>query len=232
MMTSYNRLDALPMDCLLIILSYGDKFLKDYNTKHLIHTNEFQEKFKERFLTSEDYDNAYNQDFKMLFLHNQLLKKYNMSSFYIEENKYDENVFFVDIKKRKTITRKVDKKVIMDKMIIERQEYIYEGEDEIINEIKEQYEEEPSLIPTPYLYDNIIREVRKKGMSIEDIDELKEKEMGNILSVVCDINEAINDYIAREGIREIRDLDVVIEIDEDEVNDKLGYYERYYLLRR
>jgi len=216
----------------MIVLSYADNFLKDYNTKYLIHTDEFQEKFKERFLTSEDYDNAYNQDFKMLFLHNILFKKYNMSSFYIEESKYDENVFFVDVKKRKTITRKVDKKVIMDKMIIERQEYMYEGEDEIMNEIKEQFEEEPSLIPTPYLYDNIIREVRKKGLSIEDIDELKEKEMGNILSVVCDINEAINDYIAREGIREIRDLDVVVEIDEDEANDKLGYYERYYLLRR
>jgi hypothetical protein len=231
-MTSYNRLDALPIDCLMIVLSYADKFLKEYNTIRLINSGEFQEKYKERFLTSEDYDNVYHQDFKMLFLHNQLFKRLNMSSFYIEESEYSEDVFYVEIKKRKTIIRKADKKLLCDKFIIEKEEYEFKGEEQIKDDVIEHYGDEPSLIPTCYLYDNLIKEVRKKGMDLEDINALRENEMNNVLSAVCDINEAVDDYIAREGLCELLELNVIMEIEEDEANDKLGNYERYYLIKR
>lgn len=245
----YNTIfDKLPLDCIMIIMSYAQNFLQENNNHNLIETNEFQNKFKQRFLMSEEYDNADHQEFKMLFLHNHFINKPNilMSSFYIEEDENEENLFIITHKKYKNIRvdkesgRRIinkkdepNKKGVITK-VKEEIEYSYEYKfrKDVEDDLREYISNEPFLIPTPILYDNLLPQVKQRGMTYEALSEIDDEEHNEILGYIVNVEDAIDEYIERDGCVEIDNLEVEAEICDDECFERFGFYDDVYLCLR
>jgi hypothetical protein len=247
--TTYKPLfDKLPTDCIMIIMAFADNFLKEIHNHNLIETDEFQNKFKQRFLSSEEYENADHQEFKMLFLHNHFINKPNilMSSFYIEEDENDENIFTVihitykniRVDKqsgRRIINKKNDPnpKGVITK-VEEQTHYYYEYRyrEQVEDDIREYISNEPYTIPSSILYDNLLPQVKERGMTYEALVNFNEEENNEIIGYIVNVEEAIDDYIERDGCIEIDNLNVVEEIGDDECFNRFGFYDDVYLCLR
>jgi hypothetical protein len=212
--TSMNRLDRMPSDCLLHILSFCEDHLQFDVKRKVLYEREFQDKLQKRLLKAE-YDDADENEIKWkeLFIL-QEMKYYNFPSgsltfqYDAEEEKYFMNADF-----RKPVSTGKNNPIKYDIQIVGR-EFKFKQEEELREEMTDRMEGDIIFVSAGFIYQNLYKKQKDK-LDIVDIEGLQQAEMYNVLNAICDINGVVDDIIHYEGFGDFLGLRTCIHFEDD-----------------
>jgi len=200
-----NRLDRLPSDMLLNILSFCEDHIKFDVKRKVFFQREFQDKLKSRFLEIEygerdcdDLGTADEELYKMRCIAMEYAN-YPAGSFtiYPNDDKFDvignfrQPIFLSHIKGYN--------KVEYSKHDIER-EVEFKTTEELEDDVRERLVdgEDVLYITAGFIHDNLYKKQRDR-LTIGDIEELQRNEMVNVLKAICNVEGVIEYIIQYDG---------------------------------
>ena len=209
---SENRLDRLPSDCLLYILSFCDDYLEfDYKRK-IIHDKEFQKKLWRQYLNVE-YENYETEEEVRLLEITKQFKNYPAGSFKVYEAEH--GIYKVEVNLRQPLVSKHNKdvKVEYSKTELVRDIQFKTGE-ELESEVRDRLEDGDVIyIQAGFILDNLYKKQQGK-IYYEDIEELQKNEMSNVILAICNMDGLVDDVVRYDGYANTLGMYICEEMDD------------------